>query len=212
MVKADSMKSIWLTTRDRLVAKGLLGDAGATLSVRCPAAGAMWLGAVADAAPALKLWCRSNSKGIAAAHARVYACRPDVGAIAWGGGPFGACLADFGGMLPQVFDEQARHIGRMAQAIESEAKLEDALRTGGNALIWRKLPLCFGTTATRLALNAELFEKCAKAYVLAVAAGGHVNTLPWWVRLIANSRLAKDERRAAEAFGRGELPMESRGY
>jgi hypothetical protein len=173
MVKTDLMRSTWVETRDRLVAKGLFGDTVATLSVRCPAAGTMWLGAVADAEPVQMLWCRSTASGMAAVHARVYACRADVGAIVWGGGPYGACLADFGNLLPQVFDEQARHIGRMAPAIEYDAELESALRTGGNAVLCGNLPLCFGTTATRL---------------------------------------AKDERRAAEAFGRGELPMESSAY
>jgi ribulose-5-phosphate 4-epimerase/fuculose-1-phosphate aldolase len=212
MSTQDDMKSKWMATRDRLVAKGLLGDVDDSLSVRCPTAGLMWLGAVADAEPVLMQWKGSTASETAALHAEVYASRTDVGAIAWGGGPFGACLTDFGGLLPQVFDEQARHIGPMAPAVSQYADIGSALHKGGNALIWRGLPLCLGTTCTRMALNAELFEKCAKAYVLATATGGRVRRLPWLVRYIANSRLYKDERRATEAFGRGELPIESRGY
>ncbi len=208
----DDMKFKWLATRDRLVAKGLLGNVDDSLSVRCPAAALMWLGAVADVEPKLVQWSEPPASEMAAVHARIYACRSDVGAIAWGGGPLGTCLADFGGLLPQVFDEQARHIGPMAPAVAQYVEIESALHKGGNALIWRGLPLCLGITSTRMALNAELFEKCAKAYVLAAATGGRVKKLPWLVRYIANSRLYKDERRAREAFGRGELPIESRGY
>ena len=208
----DDMKSLWLQTRDRLIAKGLSAGDGASLSVRCPGGSSMWVGAVTDAAPRLEDWRKGATDGLTAVHAGVYACRGDVGAVAWGGGPFGACLAEFGGALPQVFDEQARHIGPMAPAVTQYADIGRALHKGGNALIWRGRPLCLGTTCTRMALNAELFEKCAKAFVLAAATGGSVETLPWLVRHIANSRLHKDERRAMAAFACGGLPVESRGY
>jgi hypothetical protein len=100
----------------------------------------------------------------------------------------------------------------MGRPAWSDTDLAAALDITGNALLLRGQPMCLGTTCTRLALNAELFEKCAKAYVLAAAAGGRVKELPWLVRRIANGRLVKDERRAAQAFGRGELPVESSGY
>jgi hypothetical protein len=61
-------------------------------------------------------------------------------------------------------------------------------------------------------LNAELFEKCAKAYVLARATGLPMHTLPWWVCRIANGRLKKDQRRATERFALGLLPEEVKGY
>jgi hypothetical protein len=61
-------------------------------------------------------------------------------------------------------------------------------------------------------LNAELLEKCAKAYVLAAATGQPVPTLPWWVCKIAIGRLHKDQRRAAERFAQALLPEETRGY
>jgi hypothetical protein len=129
-----------------------------------------------------------------------------------GGGAFGHCLADFGGAMPQVFDEQARHLGPMGPPSAGVNAVPAALRQGGNVLLLRGRPVCLGTTALRLALNAELFEKCAKAYVLAVAGSGHVRALPWIVRLVANHRLAKDQRRAATRFLQGLLPEESNGY
>jgi hypothetical protein len=87
-----------------------------------------------------------------------------------------------------------------------------SLRAGGNVLLLQRQPLCLGTTATRLALNAELFEKCAKAHVLAVASGGRVRALPWWVRWIANGRMRKDASRAEARFAQGLPPEESKGY
>jgi ribulose-5-phosphate 4-epimerase/fuculose-1-phosphate aldolase len=210
MASAKALEAQWAEARDRLVAKKLLAGNGASLSVRCPGRTSMWFAAANDDAPALLDW--NPAAGDAVVHARTYARRADIGAIARGGGPFGLCLANFGGLLPQVFDEQARHIGPMPGAVDSENGLEMALGTPGSALILREAPLLWGTTPRRLALNAELFEKCAKAYVLAIATGGRVRPLPWWVRRIANGRLAKDQRAAALAFERGEQPVESKGY
>lgn len=212
MVNHDAMKSLWLQARDRLQAKALLAGASASLSVRCPGATSMWFGAATDSEPQLLDWRDDIGPGLAAVHASVYASRADVGAVAWGGGPFGSCLDDFGGALPQVFDEQARHIGPMPAASAQAGAIEHGLRRGGNALLCQGQPICLGTTCARMALNAELFEKCAKAYVLADATGGHVAQLPWLVRAIANARLHKDQRLAAQSLAGGTLPSESRGY
>lgn len=199
-----TLRALWIEVRDRLAARQLLCGAGASVSLRIPGTGAMWFGTAAAESPA--------RVAEAPLHATLYAARPDAGAIAVGGGVFGACLADFGGRMPEVFDEQARHIGRMGPAVTHEADVGPALQAGGNALLVGGVPVCLGTTGSRLALNAELFEKCAKAHVLAAAAGGPVKPLPWWVRHIANGRLLKDQRRAAARLAQGLLPEESRGY
>lgn len=200
----------WADLRDRLQAKGLLEGEGASLSLRIPGSEAMWFGLARDAAPQRMVWRAAPRE--AAAHASVYVARGDVGAIAQGGGRFGRCLADFGGAMPQVFDEQARHLGPMGPP---SAGMDDApavLRECGNVMLLQGRPVCLGMTGLRLALNAELFEKCAKAYVLAVAGNGRVRALPWIVRLVANRRLKKDEQRAAARFWQGLLPEESNGY
>jgi ribulose-5-phosphate 4-epimerase/fuculose-1-phosphate aldolase len=212
MISAETLKGQWAEARERLVARNLLAGSGASLSVRCPGGTSMWFGAAADAAPVLLDWNSAAANAVVAVHALAYARRADVGAVARGGGSFGMRLAAFGGALPQVFDEQARYIGPMPPAVDDENALGLALGTPGSALILRGSPLYWGTTPRRLALNGELFEKCAKAYVLAIATGGRVRPLPWWVRRIANGRLAKDQRAAALAFARGEQPAESKGY
>jgi ribulose-5-phosphate 4-epimerase/fuculose-1-phosphate aldolase len=159
----------------------------------------------------------AQAQGDASLHASVYLARADVGAVALGGGAFGRVLGELGGRLPQVFDEQARHLGRTASplptiGLDLETDARRCLATGGNVWVCERRVLILGTTSQRLVLNAELAEKCAKAYSLAMATGDHVHTLPWWVCHIANGRLTKDRKRAAARFAQGLLPEETVGY
>ena len=197
----------------RLDGKHLLGEDG-SVSVRLPGTQDMLIGAPRKAALRVSL---ATAQGEPAWHAAVYRARADVGAIALGGGAYGRTLGDFGGRLPQVFDEQARHLGRTALPLaelsgDAETSAARCLASGGNAWFCGNTVLVFGSTAQRLALNAELLEKCAKAYALARASGAPVHTLPWWVCHIANGRLKKDQRRARERFAQGVLPEEVKGY
>jgi len=212
MSTVPQIEALWLHTRERLVAKRLLGDDPAALALRCPGSTAMCCGALDAERPQWLDWRDPALPASAQVHAQVYLRRPDVGASAWSAGAFGNRLADVGGVLPQVFDEQARHIGPMSAPLAAAAALANAPLRIGNALLLGARPLCLGISAQRLALNVELFEKCAKAYVLAAATGAQVRELPWWVRRIANGRLRKDQTRAAAAFAAGELPAESTGY
>jgi ribulose-5-phosphate 4-epimerase/fuculose-1-phosphate aldolase len=197
----------------RLDGKQLLG-AGASVSVRLPGTQDILLGAPGHVPVRVSL---ADAQAEPAWHAAVYRARADVGAMALGGGVYGRLLGDFGSDLPQVFDEQARHLGRTAlpptgMADDPRISAERCLTTGGNAWVCRHTVLVLGMTAQRLVLNAELLEKCAKAYVLAAASGAPIHTLPWWVCHIANGRLKKDQRRASERFAQGLLPEEVKGY
>lgn len=200
--------------RTRLHERHLLGNDG-SVSLRVPGQASMvWRAADGDEPQAVALHA---AQGEAALHAAVYLARDDVGAVAIGGGAFMRVLGDLGGELPQVFDEQARHLGRTALPLpvaggDIAADARRCLGTGGNLWICLGRAMVFGTTAQRLVLNAELAEKCAKAYALATGTGTRVDTLPWWVCRIANGRLRKDQRHAIEHFARGELPDESNGY
>jgi len=49
-------------------------------------------------------------------------------------------------------------------------------------------------------------KKCAQAYVIAKASGNQIELIPEWVLLIANYRLLRDERRAAECYRSGCIP------
>jgi ribulose-5-phosphate 4-epimerase/fuculose-1-phosphate aldolase len=198
----------------RLGTKQLLG-ANASVSVRLP--GAQDILFATPGQPPWRLVLSAPQSGEHAVHAAVYRARADVGAVALGGGAYARSLGDFGGELPQVFDEQARHLGRTALPLmtmgnDPDADARRCLATGGNAWVCGSRVLVFGSTAQRLVLNAELLEKCAKAYVLAKATGADIHTLPWWVCHIANGRLKKDQRRATERFAQGLLPEEVKGY
>jgi hypothetical protein len=198
----------------RLDSKQLLGADG-SVSVRLPGTQEMLLGAPGKTLQRFPL--AAPGPGGHALHAAVYRARADVVAVALGGGNYGRTLGGFGGGLPQVFDEQARHLGRTALPLtqvtgQLEADATRCLATGGNAWVCGQSVLVFGSTAQRLVLNAELLEKCAKAYVLAQATGASIHTLPWWVCHIANGRLKKDQRRASERFAQGLLPEEVKGY
>jgi hypothetical protein len=198
----------------RLDGKQLLG-AEASVSVRLPGTQEMLLGSPGQALLRLPLAMAETAEHVL--HAAVYDARADVGAIALGGGNYGRTLGDFGGDLPQVFDEQARHLGRTALPLaqvtnQLNTEAIRCLATGGNVWVCGQRVLVFGSTAQRLVLNAELLEKCAKAYVLAKATGVAIHTLPWWVCHIANGRLKKDQRHAIERFSQGFLPEEVKGY
>ncbi|KVS34278.1 MULTISPECIES: hypothetical protein [Burkholderia cepacia complex] len=215
MTTEQMLREQWANVRDRLVSKHLLTSPTASLSLRIPGDRAMWFGRATDTKPikvsgfgATDAECVSYAR----IHAAVYGARDDVGAVAVGGGAFGRLLADVGGTMPGIFDEQVRHLGRMSPAVQQVDDIGLALGAGGNTLLIGDEPICLGMTASRLVLNAELFEKCAKAFVLASATGRRVKALPWLVRVVANGRLMKDESRARARIGQGLLPEESKGY
>jgi ribulose-5-phosphate 4-epimerase/fuculose-1-phosphate aldolase len=72
--------------------------------------------------------------------------------------------------------------------------------------------LCLGMTLDRLVFNAELLEKCAKAFVLAHSSGARLTRVPWFVRAIAGRRLRRDQRFAAQCHGLGKPPVFKSAY
>ena len=88
----------------------------------------------------------------------------------------------------------------------------ETLAGGGNAGPLEGRLLALGVTRNRMLFNAELFEKCAMAYVLARLGGGAVKKVPWWVRLIAGRRLRQDQARAASSHAAGEQAQELGAY
>jgi hypothetical protein len=203
-----------LAARERCARQNFLTAGHAGISLRLPNNSQfLFLGAKAST-PQLESCQAPSNNHLIPLHARLYQLRPDVGAILAGGGLFSTTLYDLGGAMPAAFDEQARHLGRMGRAAPdmTTPELQVSFAHGANTALVGDLPVCLGTTCQRLVLNAELFEKCAKAYALAAATGKSISTLPWWVGAIAMGRLRKDQRQAAERFAQGLLPQEARGY
>jgi ribulose-5-phosphate 4-epimerase/fuculose-1-phosphate aldolase len=203
-----------LAARERCARQGLLAAGHAGISLRLPGSPEFLFLDTTATQPQRESTHTPSNTHLVPLHARLYRLRPDVGAILAGGGVFSTRLHDLGGSMPVAFDEQARHLGRMAHPAPdmTTRELQATFADGTNTALVGDLPVCLGTTCQRLVLNAELFEKCAKAYVLAAATGQRVTTLPWWVRTIAIGRLRKDQRQAAERFAQGLLPQETRGY
>jgi len=141
-------------------------------------------------------------------HATIYRSRKDAGGVLIGQTPWSTALASIGARVPTLFDEQARHIGSAGKpiAVGRHSRLLRALEGGSNVAIYGELRICIGTTPSRVVLNAELFEKCAKAFVIAHAGGDRVRKLPGWVRYIAGGRLRRDQKRAALSYAKGRIP------
>ncbi|WP_198650430.1 hypothetical protein [Saccharospirillum mangrovi] len=202
----QQLQQEWRTSLHRLRARQLLQTPSAWLALRVPGVDGFWFGSSDADQPQ---WMPIAGNGNATLAAHLLRSRPDVGAIATGCGRYGQHLFDVHGRMPGVFDEQVRHLGKMRASARNDVA---ALELGGNVHWLAGQPLLLGMSANRLVLNAELFEKCAKAYVLAAATGQRVKPLPWLVRVIANRRLINDEKAAAARFVNGELPEDSRPY
>jgi hypothetical protein len=131
-----------------------------------------------------------------------------AGAVSTGCPPWGAALAGLARPMPVVFDEQARHLGPAVLPLD----VPQALAPPRNACFLPDGCLCIGTTRDRAVFNTELLEKCAQAYLLAILAGGRVKRIPFLVRLIAGSRLRRDQRLAAAALATGVFAQTATAY
>lgn len=140
-------------------------------------------------------------------HAAYYADRPDVGAVLVASPPWAGALGLVEREMPGLFDEQVRHLGRKVAHFSPAA-----LKSGDNAFLLGDGVLVFGMTLDRLIFNAELLEKCAKAFILAHSTGVKLTLVPWWVRTIAGRRLLRDEKFAAECYAEGKMPVFKSAY
>ena len=140
-------------------------------------------------------------------HQEFYRARPDAGAVLMAAPPWSSALGLVPDPMPALFDEQVRHLGPKVEHYSPQT-----LQSGANAFLLGDSVLCLGMTLDRLVFNAELLEKCAKAFILAHSTGARLTTIPWWVRLIAGRRLLRDERFAAECHAEGKVPVFKSAY
>jgi len=206
----------------RLSDKGFLRTQSDSLSVRIPGTDEMLLATGFEnpddvAGVASRATSFSSEESVVALHSCIYKDRPDAGAIAITSSKGVRLLAKSGCDLPPLFDEQLRHIGPAGVARLKETELcsqqvRDAFRDGRNAALLGEGLICLGMTCERAVFNTELFEKCAQAFVISMAAGVRASVIPGWVRLIATSRLRKDQRKAAASLLSGRIPDQVSGY
>jgi len=140
-------------------------------------------------------------------HRAFYQDRPDVGAVLIFSPPWAGALGLAPREMPGLFDEQVRHLGRKVARFSPAA-----LKSGDNAFLLGNSVLCLGMTLDRLVFNAELLEKCAKAFLLAHSTGSKLTLVPWWVRIIAGRRLLRDEKFSAHCYAEGRAPVFTSAY
>lgn len=208
----DRIKTLLLADQARFVAKGLFGNPGDSFSMRIPGQEEFLL-ILGDDEPE-PFVMSGPGDGTAGLHARLYRARPDAGAILIGTTPWCTALAGLDETIPVLFDEQARHLGRTSAPVREGdfTGLLKAIADGANIAIIGEQRLCLGVTPERIVFNADLFEKCAKAFVIAHSSRGTVCQIPWLVRYIAGGRMKKDQARAAETLAAGRIPEGMNAY
>lgn len=203
---SDSLRRSFDEVEQRLRAKGLFGGEPDSLSLRVPGQAAAFF-ARAGKDPEVIRFANDFNEEVAL-HTRVYQARPDVGGIVVGSTTWMPALAALGVALPSLFDEQARHIGTPAPPVLAGdvEGLVESLAAGANAALIGARRVGLGSTPNRVVLNADLFEKCAKAFVVASSTGQPVRPLPAWASDLWYEHLRKDRLRAASAYRSGRVP------
>jgi ribulose-5-phosphate 4-epimerase/fuculose-1-phosphate aldolase len=204
---------------DRLMARGLL-QPGSSLSQRLTGTG---LGQIALLKVDADRSCTVRLAAIDAPasgtllrwHLAVYRLRRDVGAMLLNQQSWAGALKELGCGMPGIFDEQIRHLGTSVKLLANQTVKDEHcewMRGGENAFVLNQNVLCLGMTLDRAVFNAELLEKCAKAFVLATGTGRPVGKIPWLIRYIANGRLMKDEKYSARQYALGQVPVFKSAY
>ena len=209
----EQMAELLRQDEARLRDKELFGHPGDSLSVRIPGRQQFLLTTPDSERPrTLPFDMKGNEAG--ALHAAIYRSRADAGAILVGRTPWSSAVARIGETIPVLFDEQARRLGRTRKPIGvgRHQRVVEALSEGGNIAIYGDQRICVGATPDTVVFGAELFTKCAMAFVLAHSSGRPFKRLPSFIRYIAGGRLRKDQKRAAQSYAAGELPGGMTGY
>lgn len=144
-------------------------------------------------------WKPSVESGM---HAAIYKVRPDVHAIVHTHQIYTSTLAIVNKSIPSLFDEQVRFLGKEVKVIpyapSGTGMLRDTIarhvQDHNNAYMMRNHgALVFGTDMERAVLNAQLLEKCALTFLLALNTGQKISKIPTLVREIAFQKLRKDQ-------------------
>ncbi len=144
-------------------------------------------------------------------HAGVYAARADVNAVVHTHQVYASALALVRAPIPALFDEQVRFLGRSVEIVPYapsgtgflKGNLVRALKNHHNAYILQNHGVvCLGPDLERAMHNAEIVEKCALAYLLALCTERPVTKVPLPIREIAFAKLRQDQQRAERGEAR----------
>jgi len=120
-------------------------------------------------------------------HSIIYQRRPDVNAIAHTHQIYGSVFGLINTPIPALFDEVSFSLGQMIEIVpyalsgspELVNNVEGNLSNNANAYILQNHGiLALGKNLDKAVLNAELLEKVAHIYCLALSTGKQVLTLP----------------------------------
>jgi ribulose-5-phosphate 4-epimerase/fuculose-1-phosphate aldolase len=124
-------------------------------------------------------------------HAVVYRERPDVNAVIHTHQIYGSVFAVLNQPIPALFDEVSFTLGEKVEVVpyafsgsaELAANVASKLSNNANAYIIQNHGiLAFGKSMDKALLAAELLEKVAHIYSLALSAGTSITTLPDHIR------------------------------
>lgn len=136
-------------------------------------------------------------------HAAIYHERKDVNAIVHTHQAIASALSLINAPIPALFDEQVRFLGRSVEIVPYAPSGTGALvnqvvkkiRNHNNAFLMRNHgALVFGDSMDRAVDNAQILEKCAKAYLLALLSERKVSRIPMPIRELAFQMLRKDQK------------------
>ena len=218
MGKYDEYKRLVLEYSQALARKGYLVGTGGNLSVRIEGEAAlaitpsnydylkMTLDDVCILDFALNAIESERKPSVESAlHAGVYRTRADVNAVVHTHQVYASALALINAPIPALFDEQVRFLGRSVEIIPYAPSgtgflkntIVKHIKNYHNAYILQNHGvLCFGHDAERAALNVEILEKCALAYLLALCTEHEVSKIPLPIREIAFAQLRSDQKKA----------------
>ena len=120
-------------------------------------------------------------------HAVVYRARPDVNAVVHTHQIYGSVFAVLNEPIPSLFDEVSFTLGESVEVVpyalsgspELAANVAGKLRNNANAYIIQNHGiLALGKNMDKALLTAELLEKVAHIYCLALSTGKPITTLP----------------------------------
>lgn len=215
--KYDPVRTMLVETAHMLVEKGYLMATGGNISCRIPGEDAiaitpsnydymkMSMDDICVVTLDLKKLEGERKPSVETGmHAAVYKKRGDVQAIIHTHQVYASALTLVRAPIPALFDEQVRFLGRTVKIIPYAPSGTQMLASsvarhvgdGYNAYLMQNHgALVFGHDMERAVHNVEIMEKCALAYLLALATERKVSKLPFIVREIIQSKLRHDQQR-----------------
>jgi len=213
----DSEKKLIVETAHELVRKGFLMATGGNLSLRVKGQNAFavtpsnydYMKMTPDDVCILDFDLNMFEGHLkpsveSAMHGAIYQARGDVNAIIHTHQVYTSALTLIKSLIPALFDEQARFLGRSVEIIpyapSGTGMLKNTVakyvKNHNNAFMMQNHgALVFGHDMERAVHNVEVLEKCAMAYLLAICTEKKISKIPLAVREIAFAKLRKDQKK-----------------